>query len=252
MSFELFSYTNDSSSFPDDTTDLYVQFLYRNGTGDGDAGDGGELVSYPLFRRGVSQIQMTWKDFAAGMGTFAVDDVGEWCGACDSITLFCEAINENVATNASDIACSTSSSSKTKDGMSPAVAGVIGASVAIALFILVAATLLLGGFRMQYRSRSSSIGEGGVGVLKRSGSAPGGFKGAEKLASDTDLRLKSPVDGVGASVIRHERVGSWELKESMEGGGVSPMDRSVVDYERKSEDADLGLGGRPVVPFDRV
>ena len=99
-------------------------------------------------------------------------------------------------------------------------------------------------------------------MLRRSGSGNGGFKGAEKLASDTDLRLKG---GAGATVIRHERVGSWELNESptdkkhssldkeIESGNVSRV-VSKADYGRNSED---GIGnvnpfGDPVKPLDQV
>jgi len=174
------------------------------------------------------------------------------------VTLFCEAIEGNtISSNGS----STSTSSDSK-GVSPAVAGVIGATVTIAIFILVAAVLLLLGFRLNYRDRKgAAVGPAGdLGVLKRSGSgANGGFKGAEKLASDTDLRLKN---GAGASVVRHERVGSWELNESP----VSPTEHSsldkqmesgrvvsTADYSRHSEDHGLeNPFGDPVKPLDQV
>lgn len=92
------------------------------------------------------------------------------------------------------------------------------------------------------------------------------------MASDTDLTIKK--GGAGASVIRHERVGSWELKDSpssptesrsagsldkeIEAGrtGTDRKERvvSTADYGRKSED---GIGavnpfGDPVKPVDHV
>lgn len=251
MTFELFSYSADpvnstvAPPYPG-LDDLWVQFLYRNGSDD--------LISYPLFRRGVSEVAMKWKDFVAGMGAFSLADIGEWCTSCQSINFFCEAINDNTAIGNSTVCLSDPASvSRTNKTLSPIVAGVIGATVTIATFIIIAAILVLCGFRMNYRSRSKNSGGGDVGVLKRSGS--GGFKGAEKLASDTDLRLKGN-GGVGASVVRHERVGSWELNESpVSPGARSSMDRVVsrADYGRRSEDLDrVDPFAHPVMPVERV
>lgn len=258
MTFELFSYAVESANknlttpFPN-TDDLWVQFLYRNGTDDSQA-----IISYPLFGRGNSEVAMKWKDFASGMGAFALNDIVDWCTSCKSITLFCEAMEDNtISQNCSS--SSGASSSANKGGISGPIAGVIGATVTIASFILVAAILMLMGFRIDYHDRkASAAGAGGdIGVLKRSGS--GGFKGAEKLASDIDLRLKG---GAGASVVRHERVGSWELHESPTSpGGHSSLDKeiesgrvvSTADYSRHSEDiGHENPFGDPVKPLDQV
>jgi hypothetical protein len=256
MAFELFSFpptnssgnTNISTPFPG-VEDLLVRFLFRNGTD-----DSAPLLSYPLFGRGLSETDMTWDDFVDGLATFALSDISEWCISCESINLFCEAIEE-------DIGNSTSSTPVVSSGkhLSPAVAGIIGATVTIGVFVILAIILALFGIRLDYHERRAKAPiVGDISVLRRNGSANGGFKGAEKLASDTDLRLKG---GAGASVIRHERVGSWELNESPTDGKHSSLDKEVesgnlqqVDYGRNSED---GIGnanpfGEPVKPVDHV
>lgn len=247
MTFELFSNAippttgNMSIPFPA-ISDLRVRFLYRNGTDESDA-----LIEYALFGRPNSESDMSWTDFAEGMGEFSLNDLVDWCTACNTASLFCEALEGNQNSNSSD---STTNSGSSGSGISPAIAGVIGAAVTIAAMIIVAAMLMLFGFRLEQRDRKAKSG-GDLGVLKRNGSGNGGFKGAEKLASDTDLRLKG---GARATIVRHERVGSWELNESptspdrkhasldkeIESGRVT----STADYGRHSED---GLGG--VNPF---
>ena len=196
---------------------------------------------------------MSWSDFVEGMGSFSLDDVNQWCADCDSINLFCAAINTDVS-NSTD----SSSASTGKKGMSPAIGGVIGATVTLAVLLLGALIAGLCGFRLRHQGRKAGSEAGGVGVLKRSASGSGGgFKGAEKLASDTDLTLKS---GAGASVVRHERVGSWELNDQK--NGVGGMDKDVesgrmerivstADYGRTSEEH-VDPFGDPVKAVDQV
>ena len=77
MSFELFSNPNPSNYsnlFPSSTDELWVRFLFRNGTDDTSA-----LTSYPLFGRGNSQVDMSWSDFVTAMGEFALSEVADWC-----------------------------------------------------------------------------------------------------------------------------------------------------------------------------
>lgn len=259
MVFELFSNTADSSGnlstpFPE-TSELFVRFLFRNGT---NATETESLIEYPLFGRGNSEDTMSWVDFVQGMGDFSLDDVADWCTMCDSITLFCEAIMTDISNG------TTSTASPSKKTLSPAIGGVIGATITLAVLIIAAAILGLCGFRLDYHERrAKSVPEvGGIGVLKRSSSGKvGGFKGAEKLASDTDLRLKG---GAGASVIRHERVGSWELGESPTSPkGQGSLDKDIesgrmervvsgADYGRRSEDYHVNPFGDPVKPVDQV
>jgi hypothetical protein len=250
MTFELYSYAetpskNEAIPFPD-TSDLWVRFLFRNGTGDSKP-----LIEYSLFGRDNSEEAMDWADFVEGMGDFSLDDLVNWCLDCESGSLFCEALMQNYSNE------TESSSAKSEKGLSAPIAGVIGATVTIGLGLVVAAILALVGFRLDYRPREKNGTVGDLGVLKRSGSGNGGgFKGAEKLASDTDLTLKG---GAGASVVRHERVGSWELNESPD-KKHSSLDKNIesgiskADYGRRSED---GLGGvdpygEPVKALDQI
>lgn len=204
---------------------------------------------------------MSWNDFVTGMGGFALSDVSEWCNQCQTINLFCEAIYSTMDNSSS----SSGSNSSNHNKVSPVIGGVIGAAVTLGLFIITAIILLLLGFRLDHHGKRAAGTEGdagGIGVLRRSSSGGGGFKGAEKLASDTDLRLKG---GAGASVIRHERVGSWELNESPTSPTStkhSSLDTKVgsgrvvstADYGRNSED---GIGnvnpfGEPVKAVDHI
>jgi hypothetical protein len=256
MILELFSYSRDgenaaqnlSTPFPN-TSDLWVRFLFRNGTSDDEG-----ITAYPLFGRGLSETDMPWNDFAKGIADFAITDVADWCTVCDAVTLFCQAIESNISNNGTTISYPYVAS-RNYNRLAPAVAGVIGAAVTLALFIIVALALVFFGFRIDRREKQNPAAKrGDLGVLKRSGS--GGFKGAEKLASDTDLTLKG---GAGATIIRHERVGSWELNNSPTSPTThSSLDKEIessrTDYERRSED---GIGnenpfGDPVKPKDHI
>lgn len=261
MTFELFSYTDSSSAGKNLSTpmpykeDLYVRFLFRNGTE-----PESPFISYALFGRGNSEDVMPWADFVKGMGSFSLDDVVEWCQSCGSITMFCEAIEENTGNGTSGAGIIVEGSEQ--KGVSPTIGGVIGATVAIAAFIFLAAGLLLAGFRIEHRgNKDSGFGTGDISVLKRSSSGNAGFKGADRLGSDADLAVKS---GAGATITRHERVGSWELGESPNGERDqkhSSLDkeiesgrvRSMADYGRRSEDlAQENPFGDPVKPVERV
>lgn len=253
MTFELYSYTpmpmSQSATIPfPSTEELWVRFLFRNGTGASDP-----FVEYPLFGRGNSEDDMTWSDFVSGMGAFSLVDLVDWCLECASGSLFCEAMLLNYN---SEIGSGTDTPKKAKTLSAP-IAGVIGATVTIGLLLIVGAILALIGFRLDYHPREKRA-VSDLGVLKRSGSG-GGFKGAEKLASDTDLTMKG---GAGASVVRHERVGSWELNDSPD--KRSALDKDVesgrglskTTYGRSSEDGH-GLGGvdpygEPVKALDQV
>ncbi|CAG8960851.1 hypothetical protein HYFRA_00002388 [Hymenoscyphus fraxineus] len=254
MSFELFSYSTgeEGSNYPPfpDTENLYVRFLFRNGS---DAGT--PMTAYPLFGRGNNEADMSWRDFVNGIAEFAIDDVENWCSSCRAVNLFCEAIDDNIYQNNPPIPLLAHSRN-----LPTAIAGIIGATITLAVFILLILTLTFLGFRIDRRSKPDPTSRNSdLSVLKRSGS--GGFKGAEKLASDTDLTIQK--GGAGASVVRHERVGSWELKDSPRSErAVSSLDKeieegrvvSTVDYGRRSED---GIGavnpfGEPVKPVDHV
>lgn len=246
MAFELFSYAdatpglNLTAPFPS-TDDLWVRFLFRNGTD-----ETAPLISYPLFGRGNSRTDMSWSDFMAGMGNVVDGDggVADWCNSCQSVNLFCEAIaldTYNSSTGAINLG-------KNSKGLQPAIAGVIGATVTLAAFIIFGAALALFGFRLDYH-------EG------RKGAFGGGFKGREKMASDADLTIGK--GGAGATVARHERVGSWELHDSPDGNAKhGSLDKEIetgrvvsgADYGRKSEDGidEANPFGEGVKPVDQV
>jgi Histidine phosphatase superfamily (branch 2) len=196
MVFELFSlFVNDDGSYPD-TTNLYVRFLFQNGSS-----DSSELIGYPLFGLDDSQIIMSFDDFVSGMNNFMVMGIEDWCSICSSYSVFCPAFED---TGPSSPEPSGGSTSK---GLHPAIAGVVGAIVTLVVVALIfAAAMLLGGIRLYRRNtkRRSDLN---------------GFKGAEKLASDQDLTIPKSSAGVSVGNVGgvpdrgHERVGSWELRD---------------------------------------
>jgi hypothetical protein len=157
MAFELF--TNDSTTVSSTdypaADDLYVRFLFKNGT----ASDGAQPVAYPLF--GSGQEILPWKDFTAGMNKFAVSSTEQWCTACGNTTGSCAVY----APKSSDGSSSGSSSeSATGSGLSPAVYGIIGAMVTLAIVLgLETLVLLAGGFRVV--SKKVLAGRGGISSM---------------------------------------------------------------------------------------
>ncbi|KAK3315226.1 histidine phosphatase superfamily [Apodospora peruviana] len=206
MVFELFSIGGNSSVYPS-IDDLWVRFLYRNGT-DPDA----PLVGYPLFGNGNAYSSIQFSEFITGMQTLGISGVAEWCRVCDSVTLFCLGLDSNSVGDSGPSGGSAGGNSAT--GISPAVAGVIGAVVTIAVLGLATLALLLLGCLSFHRKESD--------LNQPRNSSLGGFRGAEKMASDTDLAYAK-----GGS--RHERTGSWELRDGAttavgdsKGGATAP------------------------------
>lgn len=193
---------------------------------------------------------MALSDFTSSLSLFSVGSIADWCNTCDSYSIFCPAFADGLANSGSGSSRHRNNSS----GLSPAVAGVIGAIVALVVAALLFALLcLLAGFRVHRvrRGRRSELG---------------GFKGAEKLASDQDLTL--PKGGAGATVVPsssaesptvagappaaagvrgHERVGSWELREQAKAeeasvggaGGIASLPRAVARRPSYEEDDDV-------------
>ncbi|KAK4975674.1 hypothetical protein LTR28_008919 [Elasticomyces elasticus] len=263
MVFELFSYTNSSQpssgGFPD-PANLWVRFSFRNGTAD-DA----PLQAYPLFNRGPSETDMSWYDFVAAMEGIMVADIGEWCLQCGAANLFCAAWNSSLVADAAAAAGSSAGSRNRKHGMAPAVAGVVGAIVTLAVAgIAFAAAMLWGGVRLRRLSRTPPSPSPRSSPL-------GGFKGAQKLASDRDLTVLKGEGGGGASFERkdrhagpvpdaRERVGSWELKDTEAGrfgalrvdGGPPSLHKAGSFGRRPSFEDDRLEGAEPVRAVDRV
>ncbi|KAF2162634.1 hypothetical protein M409DRAFT_26876 [Zasmidium cellare ATCC 36951] len=232
--FELFSYSN--ASFPAEE-DLWVKFYFRNGTSDEDA-----YQSYSLFDLGPSQAELPWADFQQQMAAISVGSVGEWCTLCGATNLFCSAYNASQTRSWLDGSGSFNNSHR---GLAPALAGLIGALVALAVAAcLFAASMLLFGIRL-HRRRSPK-------------SELGGFKGGAKMASDQDLTI--PKGGGGAEVVEeqqgpmspvvaggHERVGSWELKsKDVEAGNLR------VGLSFPSARGSLEEMGKRAEPSERV
>lgn len=239
---ELFTRNNAS---PQDKSNLWVRFSYHNGT---DAYDGSDPQAFPMFRNGPSRLDMSWNDFESGMEAIMVNRIGEWCALCDSPALFCWGVANTTTRTAAGVEPASS-----RSGLSPAVAGVIGAVVTLAVAgILFLLGMFFGGIRFHRTPgrRKSSLG---------------GFKGSAKLASDADLNLaKNGVAPAGITNlgrgdaaegnvheagkrVGHERVGSWELR-GKEGGSGNMGDENG----RGSFDAIEAAMSKPVEPRESV
>ncbi|KIV98902.1 uncharacterized protein PV09_09348 [Verruconis gallopava] len=227
FAFELFSYENETSlgTYPD-TDSLWVRFLYINGSLTND-NPNPSIQAYPIFSRGPSETDMKWNDFFNAMVSIGMENVGDWCVTCNANSVFCPAFTDSTGSSGS------SSSSRGKSSVSPAVAGVIGAVVTLAVVgLLLGLAMLLGGVRFHRNPRSR----------KRD---LGGFKGSAKLASDADLHLPknaAPVGVVATEVANdqkrgHERVGSWEMDKKPGRDTFSSLGGATVkgdDYGAKS------------------
>lgn len=238
--FELFSpasSTSNSTTMPS-ADNLWVRFLFRNGTSPTEG-----LVSYPLFGRGNSESDMRWVDFLNGMQGVVQNGGGiaDWCVACSSSSFFCEAYTGN--TGGTEVIGDIFYSSN--GGLSAPIAGVIGALVTLAVTALVLlGAILLGGLRFTKMDRRLS--------------AIGGFKGAEKMKSDVDVSvIKNDAGSPTGGIVRHERVGSWELAESPikeDGhGDMGSLGRivSTANYD-DDEHSIIDTNGVPVMVHERV
>ena len=238
MVFELFGVGESSSAPYPDLKDLNVRFLFRNSTN-----PSSELISYPLFGRGPSQTDMPFHDFLQSMENIMLASVGDWCTVCNSTSVFCASFVNDTSNNATDDG-SGSFPQMVKESMRPAVAGVIGAIIALFLAGLVlAAVMLVGGIRF-YRSKPKRRSE------------LGGFKGGGRLASDQDLTLRN--GGLGATVANngYERAGSWELKETGKSKKANDGQLQNINLSRRAsyEDDDVAVSpqAEPVKVDERV
>ena len=135
MVFEMFTNASTdvtTANFPSED-DIYVRFLYRNGT----ATDATPPIQYPLF--GTGQMDLTWNDFKGHMNDFSIGDTGAWCHACGNTTGICEAY----AAGGSSASSTSESCDGAGNGLSPAVNGVIGAMVTLAVILGIEALIML-------------------------------------------------------------------------------------------------------------
>lgn len=144
MAFELFTNSSvdvSSANYPS-TDELYVRFLWHNGT----ASNISEPTVYPLF--GSGQEALRWDDFEAGMNKFAIRDTEQWCTTCGNFTGTCAAYAPQGSGSSSANGPATGAE-KSGNGLSPAVNGVIGAMVTLAVVLgLEALILVIGGYRV--------------------------------------------------------------------------------------------------------
>jgi hypothetical protein len=146
MTFELFTEADASNGFPG-AQDLQVRFLFHNGT----SSNASEPVAYPLF--GGNNNAVGWTEFQDKMGKFAVKDTKAWCGVCGNTGGACAAYAEPKK---------AAGASSSGNGISPAIGGVIGAFVTLAVLLgALAAGMLLGGFAV-VRKKGGAKGERGV------------------------------------------------------------------------------------------
>lgn len=235
--FELVALRSDDdpgTSFPD-SSDLFVQFFFQNGT-DEDS----RLTAYPLFGSGPSQILIPYSEFMAGLSRFTLNGVREWCQICGAYSVFCSAF---VGNNDSPLGRGN------RSGLSPVIAGVVGALVALAVAgILFGLLMLFAGLRVHRRQ---------AGKRKPDLS---GFKGSQKLASDQDLTI--PKGGVAVNIAEpeaakgHERVGSWELRQQAKREEAGQMGAVTINAPRRPsyEDDEIHIDpwASAVKPRDHV
>lgn len=238
--FELFSHTNDPTTFPAKEDDLWIRFYFANGT----ANDT-NFQAYPMFNFGPDYFDMPWTQWQSSMYDLVAGDVGDWCNQCGAQNIFCAFWNGSDSLDAASL----SSGSASHHVVSPAVGGVIGAVVALVVAgMLFGLLMLLGGIRFHRIER------------RRHGSDVGGYKGSQKMASDKDLVLPKGGAVVGATVETqaegspnaapvgaHERVGSWELRQKEES-----VRRPSYEDELGLDDVGATPFRKPTLPDERV
>ncbi|CAI6238796.1 unnamed protein product [Periconia digitata] len=288
MVFELFTLRRDPA-FPtkDNLSDLRVRFYFHNATSTSSSTSSSStnstesLTSYSLFND--PSPDTPWPTYQDMVQRIMLNHASSWCQLCDSPALFCAGFDgsssafDQFPKSTDTLLNGKWSTSK----VSPAVAGVIGAVVALVVAALVfAAGMVFAGVRVQRHPSSSShharsfhsppfffFGRRGQGRFDRKyggdtkspfpfGGA-GGFKGAAKLASDPDLSLHGNAvppagAGMGAAVLKgHERVGSWELRQKEVGREIR-MDDESPRASFDGIDEAVGGGGRRVEPVERI
>jgi hypothetical protein len=214
MVFELIGKASEPATSYLDWDNLRVRFLYRR-----DSEPGTPFREYSIF--GATEVghRMPWAEFEASMARVAMN-VSEWCSSCDTPTSFCNLQKSSPVGEFSS-------------GLDPAIAGVVGAVVTLAVMgIGFVAAFFFGGLQLSKGDRRSRVG---------------GFKGAEKMRSDTDLAVTKGGE-------RHERTGSWELHSGKQNSGATVTERPAFDVrERTVGDDDMSdIGATPVRPRESV
>lgn len=191
---------------------------------------------------------MKWTDFNMMFSRVMMNTIPQWCATCSAPSLFCTGVDSDVII----VANPKSSAGGKSNGPSPAVAGVIGAVVTLAVAgLLFALAMLLGGVRFHR-------------VQRRSKSELGGFKGSNKLASDADVATFAKGGALPAGIVsfgatnntdprtRHERVGSWELRQKEFGKYKGGDMGEEFPSPRESFEHIDAVASRPVQPRESV
>lgn len=148
MTFELFTDADVSSGFPA-ANDLQVRFLFHNGT----ASNTSEPTAYPLF--GGSADTVSWNDFQTNLNKFAISTTEQWCTKCGNSTGTCAAYASKTDNGGS------TKQNDSGNGISPAIGGVIGAFVTLAVVLgSLAAFMLVGGFRLVSKKKLAAGAQG--------------------------------------------------------------------------------------------
>ncbi|KAK6362206.1 hypothetical protein TWF730_005902 [Orbilia blumenaviensis] len=135
MVFEL--YTDDETINTDHIISpetFKVAFGFRNGTSVDDT-----LTYWPLFDQDSDEFSMPYSDFLQKLDEVAVTSLGQWCNVCSAKLDFCQAtgpVNSPSGSNGGQ-------NSSQRNGLAPAVAGVIGAIIMLALVGIAAAIAFL-------------------------------------------------------------------------------------------------------------
>ena len=158
MVFELVTNATVNATAPiPDASEVAVRFSFHNGTVSADS----PPVAYPLF--GYTALEMPWNVFLGKMDDISVGSTEQWCGVCQNSTGSCAAYasgsgSGSGASSSSAGSSATADDGKSVNGLGPAVNGVIGAMVTLAVVLgLEAVVLLAGGFRVVRKHRASSV-----------------------------------------------------------------------------------------------
>jgi hypothetical protein len=164
------------------------------------------------------------------MQKVSVLSIEDWCSMCQSGLPFCSKHLEEPRA--------------AKSTMKPALAGVIGATVALAVAgITFALLMLVGGFRLHH-----------VRAKRRSDLV--GFKGGKKLSPDQDVPDQR--SGFGTTIIREndDRVNSWELQGQSRRNDTPDQGLTQPHLSRQPSFATEDLGSyasiEPTKPVERV
>ncbi|OTB01552.1 hypothetical protein M426DRAFT_323440 [Hypoxylon sp. CI-4A] len=149
--------SSSSSSYPT-SDDVSVRFLLANGTAAENT-----PREYPLFGR--SDTLLPWNTFVAEMNKFAVGDTPAWCLACGNTTGICASTTSSSSTDDGD---ANASSTKSGNGVTLPVAGVIGALVTLVVILGVEGLVYaLAGLKLVKKSTlaAAGVGAGSAGVV---------------------------------------------------------------------------------------